>query len=236
MIDFHTHILPNMDDGSDSVETSNKLLNLLEEQGVKLVCLTSHFYANHESINDYLKRREKAFNKLNYKGNLVLKLGAEVRYYSGISVSEDLNKLCLEGTNYLLLELPFFTTITPQMIEEITSLRFKGFIVVLAHIERYNISNKDLNSLHNSGVLFQYNVDYINGLLTGNKAISLIKRGYISFLGSDCHNLTNRHPYYLKAINKLKNKLKTDDLSTYIKKLYNINEWERLVIEKTILN
>ena len=146
MIDFHTHILPNMDDGPKSVETSLELLSILEKQNVKLVCLTSHFYPNRESIDDFILRRDNAYKQLDYKGNLELRLGCEVHYYNGISQSDNLDKLCLENTNILLLELPFETIINDNMIREIISLSNRGFKVMLAHIERYDVDEKKIKT------------------------------------------------------------------------------------------
>lgn len=222
MIDFHTHILPEMDDGSDGIETSLGLLKMLENDDVKLVCLTSHFYPSSESIDEFIARRKKAVKKLNYRGNLKLKLGAEVRYYHGISVSEDIDKLLLQGTKILLVELPFVGSITNSMIEEIIQLRLKGYDVVLAHIERYNLSHDTLDHLYNFGIKFQMNTSAITGFFSGMKAIKLIKEGYIYYLGSDCHNMVTRKPNFGEAIEKLRKILKVQDVSIFIKGLYNI--------------
>ena len=207
MIDFHTHILPNMDDGPKDRETSLELLNLLEKQNVELVYLTSHFYPSRESIDEFLKRRSKAYKVLNYKGNIKLKLGSEVHYYSGISQSENLDKLCLEDSNILLLELPFETIISDLMIKEILSLSNRGFRVMLAHIERYNVDEQKLIYLRNNGVLIQANCEFIIGSFFDRKGIKWLKKGYIDVMGTDCHNLNTRKPNYLEAVNTIKNKI-----------------------------
>ena len=112
MIDFHSHILPGIDDGSQSVEMSLEMLGALKAQGAGVVCATSHFYATERSPERYLYRRQEAFEKL--KPQLPedapeILLGAEVLYFPGISRMEALPSLCLEGTNLLLLEMPFET-------------------------------------------------------------------------------------------------------------------------------
>lgn len=206
MIDFHTHILPNMDDGPKSVETSLELLNLLEKQDVKLVCLTSHFYANKESIDEFITRRNEAFKLLDYKGNLELRLGAEVHYYPGISENKDIEKLCLQDSNILLLELPFETSINEIMMKEMIVLLKKGIRVMLAHIERYDIDEKTIRDLKNNGVLIQANCEFILQTFF-NKGLSWLKGGYIDVLGTDCHDLDKRKPNYLLAANKIKKKL-----------------------------
>ena len=64
MIDFHTHILPRMDDGSRSVEESLEMLDSMRQQGVKTVFATPHFYANDESVDSFLERREASLKAM----------------------------------------------------------------------------------------------------------------------------------------------------------------------------
>jgi len=217
MIDIHTHILPNMDDGSDSVETSYQLLDALEKQNVKLVCLTSHFYPSNESIDDFLRRRNESFKKLNYQGNLELRLGSEVHFYRGISNTKDINKLLIEDSNILLLELPFFHEISKSIVDEIIKLNFK-YDVVLAHIERYDISKSLLDYLKDNGVYFQVNADSFSS----RRVQKMFKQGYVDFIGSDCHNLDSRSSHYDKAVNIVINKYGKDFLETFVEKTYKI--------------
>lgn len=221
MIDFHAHILPNMDDGSDSVNTSIELLNILKDQGVKLVCLTSHFYPKQESIDDFLIRRNKSFSELDYHG-LDLRLGAEIHYYRGISTSEDIAKLCIENTNILLIELSFSTAINDNVINELINLKNRGFKVILAHIERYDIDESKLIYMHNNGILFQCNTEIFDGFFSSKKAIKWLNKGIIDVLGSDCHNVRDRKPDFIKPINIIKTKLGTGFCDNFIKKTYNI--------------
>lgn len=64
MIDFHTHILPGMDDGSRDVHESLQALTLEDEQGVQEILLTPHFYAHIDKVSSFLERREHSFRKL----------------------------------------------------------------------------------------------------------------------------------------------------------------------------
>ena len=109
VIDFHTHVLPAVDDGSKSVEQSIEMLASLAEQSANTVVATPHFYANDESVEDFLEKRNRAYEILKSHGrfeqNIIL--GAEVRYYDGISHLQDLKKLRIEGTKLLLIEMPF---------------------------------------------------------------------------------------------------------------------------------
>lgn len=221
MIDFHTHILPNMDDGSNSVEISNQMLDILLNDGVKLVCLTSHFYPGNESIDDYLNRREESYKALNYQGELDIRLGCEIHYYRGISVSEEINKLCLSNSNLLLVELPFSYRINENILNEIVNLNLK-YRVVLAHIERYDLDEDQLIFLKNNGVLLQSNTEFVVDKKTSKTALYWLEQGYIDLIGSDCHNLENRRPNYKEAIKIIENKLGNAFLVHFIEKSYRI--------------
>ena len=176
MIDFHTHILPNVDDGSKGVEESTLMLTRLFEQGVNKVIATPHFYANDESVDEFLLRRNAAFEKLSKNGCDVSKiiLGAEVRYYDGISHLQDLKKLRIEGTRFLLLEMPF-NKWTDYAINEVIDIANRGKIsLVLAHIDRYLpiISKSVIAKLSANGVLFQANSSFFDSFFANCACMS----------------------------------------------------------------
>ena len=122
MIDWHSHILPRMDDGCKDEAESLELLRMLSAQNVDSVILTPHFYANDESVESFIERRNSSFDSLakQLSGDLPsLYCGAEVRYYSGISRMADLSRLTIGESKLLLMEMPFsvwsslITTIIP---------------------------------------------------------------------------------------------------------------------------
>lgn len=234
MIDFHTHILPNVDDGSKGVEESALMLARLFEQGVNKVIATPHFYANDESVDEFLLRRNAAFEKLSKNGCDVSKiiLGAEVRYYDGISHLQDLKKLRIEGTRFLLLEMPF-NKWTDYAINEVIDLANRGKIsLVLAHIDRYLpiISKSVIAKLSANGVLFQANSSFFDSFFKASKAIKMLKENKIHFIGSDSHNMSDRSPNMNYAINVIKKKLGNDSLVEYI--VFSNNLFEQNIIEK----
>lgn len=206
MIDWHSHILPNMDDGSRNVSESVNLLKMLSEQNVDTVVATPHFYATEESSERFLQRRMRCYDKLIAEVSSELKmprilLGAEVKYYPGISARDDLRNFCIEGTNLLLLEMPF-SEWTEYTLRELNVLACsKGVTIVLAHIERYLPFQKlDLwNRLRNSGILMQVNASYFSNFGTKRKALRLLESGLVHMIGSDCHNVTSRPPLIAKA-------------------------------------
>ena len=138
MIDFHSHILPEMDDGSQSPEESVRMLQLLRRQGVQTVIATPHFYSNQDNPDNFLARREASFQKLPYDPETMpqILLGVEVTYFRDMSRSEELFRLCVGDSCVLLIEMPFFKW-TKRMVADICSMHRMGYIPVLAHVDRY---------------------------------------------------------------------------------------------------
>lgn len=199
MIDWHSHILPKMDDGSASLEESLAMLELLKRQGVDTVIATPHFYANEESVQEFLDRRKARFDELCQsiaESNICILCGAEVKFYPGISRMEGLERLAIEGTNLLLLEMPFAKWSDHTMRELYELANMRGLKIVIAHVERYlSMQNKDvLNELSERGLLVQVNASFFSRISTKKKAIKLLGAGFIHFIGSDCHNMTTRPP------------------------------------------
>ena len=199
MIDFHTHILPGMDDGSKDVRQSVSMLRLEAKLGVDVICLTPHFYAEQNSPAQFLERRERAWQKLKpylWPELPRMRLGAEVQYFEGISEAEDVHRLRIEGTPYLLVEMPFCRW-TQRMLEEVLELNdYPGTQVVLAHVERYLAMQPSgtVEWLVSKGVQIQSNLSWFGSWRTRHRAMSMLKKGQIHFLGSDCHNMDNRRP------------------------------------------
>ena len=142
MVDFHSHVLPRMDDGSASLKMSIEMLHMEAEQGIYRVVATPHFYAQHDSPRNFLDRRESAKSQLmeeisRQEGLPQLFVGAEVYYFSGMSESECLADLRIEDTNYILVEMPMAPW-TDAMYEELYKIyAHRGLIPIIAHIDRY---------------------------------------------------------------------------------------------------
>lgn len=212
MVDFHSHVLPQMDDGSQSLEESLSLLRMLAEQGVDLVAATSHFYADRESPERFLSRRAEAGEKLRSGMTPDLpavRLGAEVAYFPGVSRIRELSSLLLEGTRLLLLEMPMGHW-GQYAVSEVMELSCSGaWTVVLAHIDRYLPMQKaDVwESLLENGVLMQVNASFFLSRRTCGKALRMLRNGRIHWIGSDCHNLTARPPQIGEASEVIRRKL-----------------------------
>ena len=217
MIDWHSHILPGMDDGSKDVAESISMLGMQASQGVETVIATPHFYANDETVDSFLNRRSKAMADL--KSQLPenapkILLGAEVRYYQGISRLEGLQKLTVEGSKLLLLEMPMGVW-TESMVRELVELSGKSSVrIVLAHVERYMRQQKQSSwdRIIESGILMQVNASFFASFTSKRKALTLLQDGVVQFVGSDCHNTTTRPPMLGKALEVIRKKLGEDYL------------------------
>lgn len=198
MFDFHSHILPGIDDGSASLEETLALLKASREQGVKAVVATPHFSAETEDPTDFLKRREESVKSLLsvYDNDTYPEvfIGAEVSYYPGISFSNEIEALRILGTRFILIEMPFRRW-TKSMIDEIIQMEQRlDLIPVIAHIERYGVlCRKDiLHAFVSRGVLIQVNASFFIDKKTRKKALKMLSKGEIHLIGSDMHNLENR--------------------------------------------
>jgi protein-tyrosine phosphatase len=207
-----------MDDGSKSVANSLVMLEQQASQGIDTVVATPHFYANDESVESFLNRRERSFNCLKNavpNNSPKILLGAEVKYYSGISRLQDLKKLRIQNSNLLLLEMPMMCWSESTIRELLDISSMNGITLVLAHYERYmNLQKRDtLELLLTHGVLIQVNSTFFQFMATRRKALSMLKKGMIHFIGSDCHDLDYRPPKLQKAFNYIEKKLGKNFLS-----------------------
>ncbi len=213
--DFHSHILPKLDDGSKSTEESVEMLRRLASQGVGRVVASPHFYANDQSVEEFLMRRGDSFEALKPllgKDMPQVVLGAELRYYEGVSRLEGLEKLCIQGSELLLLEMPERSW-SEYVQRELTDLACRGGLrLVIAHVERCLPFQKPAvtERLAADGVLMQMNAEAFKGFGAKRKAIKLLRQGAVQFIGSDSHNLTDRAPNMDVALDALKKKLGVD--------------------------
>lgn len=219
MIDMHTHILPHMDDGCRSVETSIELLRRLAAQGVDTVCLTSHYYAWHESVASFCERRQKSCQYLLEKTSpgdeKIPKLlrGAEVAFFPGIQECGQLDALCIEGTKTLMLEMPFAEWNRRQSEAVMTLVLDRGYCVVLVHPERFcfhRTNEKYLTSFLEMPIAFQVNADTLIHWRTRKRGLDFLRQTRIPLLGSDCHNLDKRPPHMKGAADIIRKKLGED--------------------------
>ncbi len=192
LTDFHSHILPSVDDGIRCMDDALQVLSEYENLGVKKVMFTPHIMEAFSKNNaDYLRSEFAKFQSI-YDGNIELDLAAEYMLdYEFEKHLHDDNMLTL-WDNYLLVETSY---ILPPMNLEYTlkSIQSKGYYVVLAHPERYGyMREKDLKALKDNGVLFQMNLLSLSGYYgkhAKDRAIYLLENDMYNLIGSDIHNL-----------------------------------------------
>jgi protein-tyrosine phosphatase len=204
MIDWHTHILPLMDDGSRSTEESATMLERCINMGVKGVVLTPHFYPYKEDPESFLKRRDRSLARLKEHISKspawpALISGAEVYYFPELALLEEerLKELCIGESRYLMVELPAEPWDEDIYITLESMICNRKIIPVLAHIDRYFHFIKDvapLRELIRLGMLVQLNVEALDGFFTRRKALKWIDAGMVHLLASDCHDVSKRPP------------------------------------------
>ncbi len=206
MIDFHTHILQGIDDGSPDIGTSIKMLEEEHAQGVERVILTPHFYALKMGIDNFLKIRNEKYIELKEsmpaRSDLPkVTIGAEVQYFEGISVCEDLHKLAISGTNCVLIEMPYANWDKNTVYEVLQIGENLNLSVIIAHVNRYLSFPKNakwIKLMASHGLCMQLNSEYALNRNGKDRIYKMLKRKEITFIGSDCHSLKSREPNLIK--------------------------------------
>lgn len=231
-IDFHSHILPGMDDGAKNTTESIELLKILVDAKIEKVVLTPHFYRDDEKIDSFLKRRTEAYEMLTeaikehgehtYFPELIL--GAEVLFTPSLSSDPDFEKLCIGNTDYILLELPFVKFHDNFYSDFVKFLNRCDKKIILAHIERYLRFGNSINDLYRlielGDITCQMNCSSIAkaGFFDIKKLKTLINDGFISAFGTDAHNLTSRPPMYKTAETVIRKKCGNNTFEQICKK------------------
>ncbi len=214
LVEMHCHILPLIDDGSQSIETSLKMIERLQEQGAKKIVLTPHYYSDTISLDDFLRQRDISFNALQKalpSGAPELIPAAEVYICPYLFNNDSIDELKIGNSDYVLIEHPFSSLMGEAEYDRLMNLYCDfGARPILAHIERYPALMEDpyvLDSYIEMGCLPQVNV---SSFATGPRSVrkklfKYLQSGRIMLLGSDAHNLDTRPPEYedgIKAIIK----------------------------------
>lgn len=221
MVDFHSHILPGIDDGSRNVEESLAMLRLEAEQGIGHVVATPHFYARHDTPERFLTRRSRAEAALRTamaaeKDLPRITLGAEVHFFRGMSESDVLSRLTIGDSKYILIEMPQAPW-SEDFYRELEAVRAKqGLTPIIAHIDRYIgpfRTHGIPGRLEELPVLVQANAEFFLKAATAPMALKLLKEDRIHLLGSDCHDLSSRKPNLAAAARRIEQKLGREELA-----------------------
>lgn len=199
LTDIHTHILHSIDDGPQNFEQSVELLNQSVQNGVKNIIATPHFYATRHSLNERLTDSKNKFSQLSEfvsqnKVPVSLLSGFEVRFFEGISRIDVLKDLCINGSDFLLLELDY-APITQKVVDEILDMSYFGYNIILAHVERYTKEPgfKNIKALISEGeVISQCNASsFVSGTFQ-RAAFRLLKERLVYVVASDMHSVDER--------------------------------------------
>lgn len=231
IVDFHTHVLPGIDDGSQSIAESMALLRAAARQGITHMVATPHFYPNQDTPERFFLRRDKAEAKLRQAmatepGLPELHIGAEVYFFPGLSNSEVLREMAIRGTKAVLVEMPMQEW-TDKMFHELESIRHKtGLTPIVAHVDRYIAPLRTYRipeRLAELPVLVQANASFFQRLSTKGMALKMLQRDQIQLLGSDCHNLKDRPENLGTTIELIERKLGP-------RAIQRINSYESMVL------
>ena len=216
--DFHSHVLPGIDDGSANVEMSIAMLKAAAEQGVDHVIATPHFYAQYNTPERFLEKRKRAEEALReemqkHTGLPELSVGAEVLFFKGISDCDALKLLTIAEKDCILLEM-VESPWGDYAYQEIRQIREKqGLTPIIAHVDRYIGPWRDHGipaRLQQLPVVVQANAEFFLHRATASMAMRMLKRGQIQLLGSDCHNMKSRKPNLGGALALIQRKLGKD--------------------------
>ena len=203
--DFHFHVLFGIDDGATDEATSIQMLKRSAEQGVDTVLLTSHCYPVHtEDIDRFIKKRDSLYSKLCEVPDIPkLVRGCEVHLTQDLTSLSNLRKLCIDGTDYILLEMPS-SLWSDRTIDYVYKLNLIGITPVIAHDERNMNQKAELrNALYDLNVLIQINAPSLFMISYKKEIERMMRLGLAHVIGTDMHNMETRKPCMDKAKKKI---------------------------------
>lgn len=215
--DFHSHLIPGIDDGVQSLEEAVELIRGMHEMGFKKLITTPHiqfeFFKNDpEIINNGLESVKKAVKEAGI--SVTLEAAAEYLLDDGFTGKMNSGKLMTFGDNFVLVETAFFSE-HPNFKQFVFDLQIEGYKVILAHVERftywYNNFDK-YKQLKDRGIYLQINTVSLSGYYSNEEkkiAEKLVDEDMVDFIGSDMHNKN-----YLDALNSAR-------YEKYVEKLVN---------------
>lgn len=195
-IDNHSHIIPNVDDGSRSIDESIRIARQAFEQGIETIFATPHLIIDKytekccQNIERNFIELKKAIADENI--GISLLLGYELYANRNLIYKPNLSKYCIEGTDYILVEVNPNNELT-WLTDFVYELNLQGIKIILAHPERYIYLLKEpnlLKILDDYGVLFQINTTSIlgdSGRKIHTMVKNLVKKGYAHLIGTDTH-------------------------------------------------
>lgn len=235
MTDFHSHVLPCLDDGSVSVEQSIEMLRAEAEQGITHVIATPHFYAGRTTPERFLEKRERSEAMLReamakHAGLPKLSVGAEVHFFPGISDSDAIKLLTIAKKDCILLEMADSPWGEYAYREILQIWEKQGLTPIIAHVDRYIGPWRDYGipaRLEKLPVAVQANAEFFLRPSTSSMAMRMLSRGQIHVIGSDCHNMGARKPNLGQALQRIEKRLGPEAIA-------HIRRWEAALLEENV--
>ncbi len=212
LTDFHSHILPGIDDGARKSEDSIAALKKAASCGIGQVVFTPHFYPHRQNPKEFLSRREASYRRLfektdGFRALPAVYRGAEVLAFAGLDRMEGFRSLLIEGTDILLLELPFSAAEhTEELFETIERiLNRHRLTVLLAHPHRYE--EKSILRALTLGARLQLNAEDAASFFQRRRTEAFLATGAVAALGSDMHRDLRVYDRWTKAAKHLRGRM-----------------------------
>ena len=213
MIDIHSHVLFDMDDGADSLAISIELCRDSYMNGCDSLALTPHFF-DYSHLEDFVEERDMRITLLREaleQEGIPLELlpGAELFLTDRVFGADNLDELTINGTKYMLCEMSLNPFDTKNVIRWFDELIDRSYKPILAHPERYYVFHENyelIDKVLDRGIIFQVNLDSLigaNGSLAQDMSVDMVKRGLAQIIASDAHDLDFRHTRLVEKLNEL---------------------------------
>ncbi len=211
--DYHSHMLPGIDDGARNTQESLEMLQMAADMGVERQICTPHFYCHREqSVSTFLQKRQNAYQKIIAQSYVrEIRLGAEVSLEIDVSKCEGIDKLAITGTKLILLE-PTYFGYNKSMTRDIEQIAWENSLKpVIAHLHRFvdSFTKEQMCEFLGLNAVFQVNADSVENRKERKFVRELIENKREIVFGSDAHNTTSRHPN-MAALDKVIRRM--DDL------------------------
>lgn len=206
--DIHCHILPGVDDGAGDIVETEKMLREAYKEGIRNIIATPHFHPRrgHAPVEEILESADRVQKLIEEKfSGMELYQGQEI-YYGHDVLDKLKNKelLPMEDSQYVLVEFSPGDEVR-RITDGLNSLLIKGYIPILAHVERYGFLDADMETIEElveAGVYLQINSGSLLGELGGEKkrfVKKLLKEDLVTFIASDAHDSERRKPRFQKC-------------------------------------
>jgi len=207
-VDLHSHLIPGIDDGAKDLDDSVTIIKELINQGFSKIITTPHIMSDlYKNTPETIHSGLEILKRRLANDNIEIDISAAAEYYVDYDFEQRIGneKFLTFGEKYILIEFSFLEA-PRNMYDIIFKLQLEGYVVVLAHPARYQYFDlKDYESLINRGVLFQLNllslIGYYSNQVKTNAKL-LIDNKFVSFVGTDCHNLNHARLYPKCMISK----------------------------------